>query len=178
MAVPSASTRTAPGAADPEAIVRRHQQGLWRYVRALGAPADLAEDLLQDTFVLALEKLHDDRGDAATAAFLRATARNLWLRRRRDQSRREALLVAAADRLWQRDCGDDDGERWLLALRACVQQLDGRAAEAVRRFYGDDQGRGAAGAALGMKETGLKTLLQRVRAALRACVEGRLGEQR
>jgi RNA polymerase sigma-70 factor (ECF subfamily) len=176
MAAPIPSVRAMP--IDPEATVRRHQQGLWRYLRALGAPADLAEDVLQDTFVVALDKLHEERGDAATASFLRATARHLWLRRRRDQSRREALLVEAADRLWQRDCASDDGEAWLQALRACVQQLDGRARDAVRLFYGGDLDRAAAAAALGMKQNGFKTLLQRVRAALRVCVESRIGGDR
>ncbi len=163
-----------PSPPDLAALVRRHQLGLWRYLRALGAPADLAEDLLQETFLVAWRRLGEDRGDAAAAAFLRATARHLLLRRRRDHGRREALLAELTDLAWRRDCGDDDGERWLDALRGCLAALDGRAREVVQRFYGDGMARDAVAAAMGMKPTGVKTLLQRVRAALRDCIERRL----
>ncbi|MCA8952942.1 MAG: sigma-70 family RNA polymerase sigma factor, partial [Planctomycetes bacterium] len=85
--------------------------------------------------------------------------------------RREALLLELGDRLWQRDCAADGGERWLAALRACVARLEGRPREVVRRFYGDGLGRAEVAAAMGMKENGVKTLLQRVRVVLRRCVE-------
>jgi RNA polymerase sigma-70 factor (ECF subfamily) len=154
--------------------VRRHQVGIWRYLRALGAPADLAEDLVQDSFLIAFRRLPRAVGPAGEASFLRQTARHLYLRRRRDEGRREELLVELADRLWVRDCAADDGEGWLAALRACVAELEGRPARAVRMFYGEDRDRAATAAALGLKQTGVKTLLQRVRASLRACIEQRM----
>src|SRR5687767_6833219 len=166
---------------DLASLVRRHQLGLWRYLRALGAPAAEADDLLQDTFLVAWRKLGCDRGDAAVATFLRQTGKHLWLRRRRDQSRREAIRIELADAAWTRDGaghgdgdGDGDGERWLAALRACVDGLDGRARDVVRRFYGGGADRASVAAAMGMQENGVKTLLQRVRAALRTCIERRL----
>lgn len=159
---------------DLEAIVRRHQRALWRYLRALGAEPGTADDLLQDTFLVALRAGLADRGPAAVATFLRQTARHLFLRRRRDQGRREELLVELADRLWQQDCSDD-GEQWLAALRACVDALDGRPRDVVRLFYAEGKDRVAVAAALGMQENGVKTLLQRVRAVLRGCVEQRIG---
>ena len=161
--------------ADAEALVRRHQAAVWRYLRALGAPREVADDVLQDTFVVALQKLGDDRGEAAVGTFLRRTALHLLLRRRRDVARRERLLLEAADRLWTRDCVDDGGERWLGALRACLVELPPRARQAVELFYVQDLGREAAAQALGMQPNGIKTLLQRVRGALRLCIERRLG---
>jgi len=149
---------------------------VWRYLRSLGAPADLAEDLLQDTFLVALRRLTHDDGDAAVATFLRQTARHLYLRRRRDQGRREELLVELADQLWQRDCQADGGERWLALLAACVATLEGRPRQAVQRIYGDGAPRQLVARELGMKENGLKTLLQRVRALLRECIERRRGD--
>jgi RNA polymerase sigma-70 factor, ECF subfamily len=160
---------------DLAGVIRRHQLGLWRYLRSLGVPADVAEDVMQDTFVVAMRRLREERGDAATAVFLRQTAKHVWLRRRRDLGRREEILVELADRWWRDAAAGDDGERWLTALRACVATLDGRAREVVDRFYGDGLGRDAVAAAMGMKENGVKTLLQRVRAVLRECIERRLG---
>lgn len=160
---------------DLETIVTRHQVGIWRYLRALGADPALAEDLLQDCLVIALRRGVQDRGDAAVATFLRATARHLLLRRRRDEGRRAAILLELADRMWEQDCGGDDGEHWLAALRACLAQLDGRPRQVVRLFYGEGRDRAATARALGMREAGVKTLLQRVRQVLRRCVHERIG---
>ncbi|MCB9879225.1 MAG: hypothetical protein H6835_16640 [Planctomycetes bacterium] len=165
-----------PPAPDPEAIVRRHQTGVWRYLRAIGAPADVAEDLLQETFLVAFDKLHDVGSDAAVAAFLRRTARHLWLRGRRDAGRREQLLLEHAERAWVADCAADGGDRWLDALRDCVQRLDGRSRQVVDAFYGERRARADVARLVGLEENGLKTLLQRLRAGLRRCVDQRLGE--
>lgn len=157
-----------------EALIRRHQTGAWRYLRALGAAADEADDLLQEVFLVAWRKGLEDRGPAATAAFLRLTGKNLFLRRRRDRGRAEALLVELADRRWHNECGRDDGEAWLAALETCLDALQPRAREGVERWYRGERDRTAA--ALGLSANGLKTLLQRARASLRECIERRLGE--
>lgn len=164
-------------AIDLETLVRTHQLGVWRYLRALGAPTELAEDLLQDTFLVAFRQLTDDRDPVAVATFLRRTARHLHLRRQRDRSRRAELLADFTDRLWERDCGSD-GEPWLAALRQCIDQLDGRPRRVVELFYGQGLDRPAVATAMQLKPNGVKTLLQRVRATLRNCIERRLGDDR
>lgn len=162
---------------DPETFVRRHQQALWRYARGLGAPSDLAEDLVQEAFVTTLRRFRGGP-DAAAFVFLRTTLRHLWLRQRRDDRRREELLVEAADRLWERTQSDlDGGARWLDELRACTERLEGRAREALDRFYGRSQSRAEIAAAFGMVENGVKTLLQRARALLRDCMDRRQEDQ-
>lgn len=168
----------APSPPDPEVLVRTHQVALWRYLRALGAPADLAEDILQDTFLIALDKLAFDQGPAATAAFLRRTGRHLLLRRRRDQSRREQILVEIGARLWERRGGDDGGAAWVEALRDCVAGLGARQQQALALFYGEDRGRTGTGAVLGIEAHGVRSLLQRTRALLRACIERKTGGER
>lgn len=162
-------------AADPLAgLVRRHQHGVWRFLRLLGCrPAD-AEELAADAFVVAHQKGFVARSDAETAAFLRQTARFLWLRRQRRDRRDAERFAAAAELLWQRQCAADEGEAFVQALRECVAQLDGRPAEAVRLCYGDGLPQSEAAARLGLLPNGLKTLLQRLRAALRRCIERRL----
>lgn len=157
-----------------ERIVHAHLRGVWRHLRTLGCPAFEADDLAQETFVVAFEKGLGDRNEHETAAFLRATARHLWLRSRSKQNRRAELLAAAAEDLWARLCRDDSGDRALLALRECVHGLGDRARRLVHLFYGEERSRTEVAAALGMQENGVKTALQRVRQALRECVQERL----
>ncbi|MBL8752451.1 MAG: sigma-70 family RNA polymerase sigma factor [Planctomycetes bacterium] len=168
--------RTWAEAADVEATLRRHLHGVWRYLRMLGAAPELADDLAQEAFVVVLRRDAVGLDPAALATFLRRTARFLFLRHLRDRDD-VVQLADAVDELWVRDCADDDGDGMLAALRACVGELQGRSRLAVERSYGlhaeRDRSRVELARELGMEPNGVKTLLQRVRQTLRACVERR-----
>ena len=153
-----------------EDFVRRHQVAVWRLLRALGCPTHEAEELTQDAFLLALDRGVHEGDERAAGAFVRQTARHLWLHRQRDDRRRHRLLLAAAERLWQRDCERDDGAGLLAALDQCVQSLEGRSRRALDLFYREGCSRAELAQALGLGEHGARTLLQRVRAILKACV--------
>ena len=81
----------------------------------------------------------------------------------------------AVDALWMQDCAHDDGDALVASLRHCVEQLQGRARAALQRCYGLDDvastRHAAAAAELGLQPNGLKTLLQRTRQLLKACIE-------
>ena len=77
----------ASGAGDPEALVNRHVRAVWRYLRMHGADPHEADDLTQEAFVVALQKGAAHLDPAATATFLRRTARFLFLRLRARRSR-------------------------------------------------------------------------------------------
>ena len=64
-----------------EAIIRRHQRGVWRFLRWLGADPALADDLLQEAFLLLLQRPPVDRREQAIAAWLRTTAATATRRR-------------------------------------------------------------------------------------------------
>lgn len=146
---------------------------LRRYLFVLGAPVDRVDDLVQDVFALALQKQMEDRGEAALGAFLRGVAKHLLLRARRSHaSRREVEL---ADEVWQRECVSGSGDERVEALRHCVGGLPERSRKLLQRTYEDGAGREALGAEFGMVPNGIKTALRRLRTALRACVERRLG---
>ena len=148
-----------------EGLIVRHWASVRRYLRILGAEPALADDLAQDVFVVALRKGIDDRG-GQTAAWLRRTARNLFL----DQSRkRKPISLEAAEEVWA-ERGDHDGER-RSALRDCLQLLTERSQAAVRLAYGDRQSWAQIGSTLGMQASGVKTLLRRCRATLKDCIE-------
>ena len=156
-----------------EQVVHDHTRGLWRYLRVLGCDLDEADDLSQEVFIVVLRRDLGDLGDRSPpqiAAFLRETARYLFLRRRRNERRRTELFVRAADLLWRRECAQDDGAGRVAALRACVAELHGRARRVIELVYGEDRSRRDAARRLGLRENGIKTMLQRVRRGLRECV--------
>ena len=173
-ALPASSapeSATAPAVAEFGALVERHRVGTWRYLRVLGAGPDVADDLLQETFVVAWRRRLRDDGPAAVAAFLRATARHLWLRSRR---RRVPLReVEAADAVWNERCAHDDGCGWFAALADCVAELPERSRRLVHGTYGEERSRREMAVELGLSEDGVKSALARLRAALRACVQRR-----
>lgn len=168
----------APEAAprDPDDVfVDRHQRALWRFLRVLGCAGQQAEALALDALVIALQRgVPTDRDDGAAAAFLRQTAKHLWLREQRSDRRRAARHAEAAEQLWQRHCARDDGNAWLDALDRCLGELPERSRSALDRTYRDGLGRTELGAELGIGEHGVRNLLARLRASLRDCIERRI----
>jgi RNA polymerase sigma-70 factor (ECF subfamily) len=161
---------------DLETIVRRHQAGLWRYLRLLGCDPTTAEDVAQETFLALLAADFEDRHPRSTAAWLRKKARYLFLDRVRARTRRERNLALAAERVWRRYAAEDDGAGYRRALEHCVEGLAPKARRAVDLRYSDHRTRAEMAGILGLRENGVKTLLQRARAALRDCVERRLAK--
>jgi RNA polymerase sigma-70 factor, ECF subfamily len=152
------------------AWIERHARGVFRFVRSLGAPRDVADELTQEAFVVAWQKGKLELPAAALGAFLRRAVRLLWLEQRRDRRREDAALSALALEVWERDDADTDGEDRVVAARRCVQRLRGRAARAVELAYGRDASREQIAAELGMQPNGVKTLLARTRRWLAECI--------
>ena len=97
--------RIGRGARDAEeALVRRYGPGLLYLLRRRTRDPELALDLRQDTFRVALEKLRSSPLDEPErlAAYLRAVALNLWIAHQRKGARRATTadseaVEAAAD---------------------------------------------------------------------------------
>ncbi len=160
---------------DLEGLVRAHQTGLWRYLRFLGCEPDLAEDLVQETFLALLEKPFEERGPASTAAFLRRVAKNLYLMRLRKAARTPVFEdIERADQDWRRVSGDDDGEEYVTALRDCFELLGTKARQALGLRFREGLDRRSIARSLGLGEDGIKSLMRRSRAALRDCVRRKI----
>ena len=101
-------------------LIRRHWASVRRYLPVLGADDASADDLAQETFVLALHKGIEDRG-APTGAWLRRAARNLL---RNDARKRRNVNLEDADQVW--DERGDQGDARQQALRDADRQRDHR----------------------------------------------------
>lgn len=80
-------------------LVRRHGSGVRGLLRRMGAEAALADDLAQDAFLLAFEKIGEYRGQGAFAGWVKKIAARLYLKRHARAVRLQPLdaLDEAAD---------------------------------------------------------------------------------
>lgn len=155
-------------------LVRRHQAGVWRYLRYLGCDPPLADDLTQDTFLAVIRKPFEQRSEAATVAYLRIVARNQYLmalRRERRAPTREDLEIA--EQVWIELAGES-GDEYLVSLDLCLAELNGKTRQAIDLRYREGLSRSAIAIALEMSDDGVKTLLRRARDLLRRCILRRL----
>lgn len=160
---------------DPIRLVENHQAGIWRYLRALGCDPTLAEDLAQDTFLAVLQKPFQDYNAAATAAYLRRVAFNLFI-----SNQRRSGKITTVENIEELDvrfaalAGDDGGEAAIDALRTCLEHLGERARWALEMRFRDDLPRNVIANALEITEHGAKNLMQRAKQQLRTCIENKI----
>lgn len=159
---------------DLEGLMRLYQAGVWRYLRALGADTDLADDLTQDTFLAVHEKPFEQRSAGETAAYLRTIARNSYLKARRGAGREVSLVAVEQIEARWGELVRDDGEAMQAALQECLQALEEKRRHALELQYKQEMPRAGIAEALGMAEEGVKTLLARTKARLRKCIELRI----
>jgi RNA polymerase sigma-70 factor, ECF subfamily len=151
---------------------------VWRYLRALGAERELADDLAQETFLEVIRRPLEQISDAATAGYLRRVAHNLFISRRRREGRMVVTENAQhMETAWTKWAGFDGGERALEALADCFAQLTERAQAALRLRFDEGASRQEIADALGVGQHGAKNMMQRAKNMLKECVELRLAQQ-
>jgi RNA polymerase sigma-70 factor (ECF subfamily) len=164
---------------DPARLIQDHQAGVWRYLRALGCEASLADDLTQDAFLAVLQRPFQDLGPAAVAAYLRKVAFNLFVSHHRRAGKVVAMEnLEEIDGSWTKLAADDNAEALLAALRHCLENLTERARKALEMRFREDQSREAIAAMLEISEHGAKNLMQRAKHQLRECVENKIAHQK
>ena len=164
-----------PQPLDIAELVQRHQAMVWRYLRALGADAALADDLTQDTFLEIMRRPLEQYSDSATASYLRRVAHNFFISRRRREARMTVTQHADQfEHAWIRWAGFDAGNQLLDALKDCFSRLTDRAQLALQLRFSDDASRQGIAERLGISEHGAKNLMQRAKAQLRECLEKKL----
>jgi len=145
--------------------------GVRRYLRCLRCPRDLVDDVVQDALLAAVAS-HGER--EPPLPWLLTVAKNRWLELCRRQRPELIASLDALDLRARRELGDDGGDARVAALRACVQRLPARSQQALRLCYGEvSVARTDVAARLGLGIEGLRSLLARLRAALKQCIERR-----
>ena len=162
---------------DPALLVKEHQTGIWRYLRALGCEANEAEDLTQETFLAVLSKPFEYYGKAAAASYLRKVAYHRFISARR-RSSKEVVTdeIEHIDENWSRwvENQQNDGSEAIDFLKECLKTLTERARWALEMRFRHNLPRTEIADSLGISEHEAKKLMQRARQKLRECTENKL----
>ena len=118
-----------------EELYRLYRADLYRYLCHLTHDPTEAEDLLSETFLRALKRLHTYRGDCAVKTWLFGIARNVWL----EGLRKAHALPPAPTTCWKACLAEDTltgahGQPPAMAAgdRQLLQQKDDRARRVVQ----------------------------------------------
>ena len=160
-----------------EALVRAHQARLRAFVYSRIGVAAAGDDIVQEAFLDALDRLDQYDPSRPALPWLIGFARNELrehlraVERRTSAARLEAL--AAARRLDRDESADAGGllsER-LEALRACIRRLPPKSRDLVRMLYAEHMSCEQVAGCWQMGAVAVRVAIHRVRQALRECVE-------
>lgn len=167
------TTNSEPKEFDAATLIAEHQLGVWRYLRAIGCDASLADDLTQETFVAVLKRPFQHFSHPSTAAYLRRVAYHLLVTlRRREDKMAVTDDMDVLDRQWTRWAGADaSGSEVIDALGDCVARLTQRAKLSLQMRFSDNSTREQIAQALGISQHGVKNLMQRAKMQLKQCLE-------
>lgn len=160
------------------ALISAAQRPLSAYVRSLVAPWGSPEDVLQEVNLVLWRKAdeYDGRGEflswACRIAFLQVLAHRKKLRADRLVPMDEAILGDLAG-LAERRAADADVR--LDALRLCLAELPDESRRLIAARYADGGSVQAAADQASRTAESVRVTLHRIRKALLACVERRLG---
>ncbi len=157
-------------------IVRLHHRRLRAWLAAICGDTSAADDLAQETFLRAFERLDRVQSASQLSAFLRGIGRNVarehFRARARDEDRATAYLQ------WMEDwCEEREAEPWMSddpkvvdRLRQCLEALPQRSRQIVRMRYFDEMDATKIGEELSMNGPGVRSALRRIRVALFQCL--------
>ena len=141
---------------------------LFRYALRLGGSVPAAEDLVQETFLVALERVSQLHEPDRALGWLKTTLRNLFLaglrRRRREGTEAEPELLAVAAR-------DEVDRSGLLDLPEALNRLSPEFRAVVLMFYGEGASYREIADALELPQGTVMSRLARARSALRDWLE-------
>lgn len=149
---------------------------LFAYSRAICGDHHAAQDVVQETAVVAFRNLHHLFPEADFAGWLRAIARRQSLAARRKLTRINLVAEEVLERAYL-DAETDSEDPRLEAMSECLKRLAGRMQQVVRGHYFDGRKLDELAKTLAMTVPAVKQLLYRSRLWLRECVEKRLSAE-
>jgi len=163
-----------------EVLVQQHQSMLLAYVLGIVRDPTLAEDVVQEAFVIGYRKLATLEKKEAFAAWLRTIARHVAFsqlkKRNREIPSDQGILEGMEDvfRVFDQPRGGEPWEARLTIVEECFQRLPDKLREVCRLHYFEDQSTRQITDVLRIGLDAVKKRLERARDAIRDCAEKRL----
>jgi RNA polymerase sigma-70 factor (ECF subfamily) len=154
-------------------LIRRHHQGVYGYLRRLGADATLAEDLTQETYAKAWRRVETLRKSSSLRAWLLTIARNeflQWVRVERPEVRPLDEAPEEAEDGPGTEQGLELAERDR-ALRRAVGRLEPDLQEAVALHYFQELSFREVATVLGLPPGTVKSRVNRAVRSLRTLLK-------
>ena len=163
--------------------VREHHAGLRAFVRSLGVAPMWVDDIAQEAFIVAYDRLDDFDESRDFGAWIRGIARNLVINERRKDARRKRILsdnltdILVMSSSVPENEEEEKGDRALAkvkALRECLEELPEKSSQLIRAKYQQDASAPDMAEQFDMKPPAIRKALERIRTALRKCMEQKM----
>ncbi len=160
------------------------RDGLLAYAYAMLRDWSMAEDVLQEAFLVVMDKWEAVEPGPGVVPWIRQIVRYKALeasraRRREKPAAEPDLFDAVADAMDERLAGDgmDEFQERMFALRECMKGLDEESIRMLAGFYGRSETCEALAAAFRRTVNAVRLRLSRLRVQLRECIDRRLVQE-
>lgn len=178
---PAPAADAAP-ALDEAAFAREcesRRPGLYAYALTCSRDPHLAEDIVQETLLIATRKRAMYVQESDFGLWLVSIARNVWFREREKAGTRRRRFVPQPVEELAIELVDVPAESWdreAAALRRCVERLGDEDRDLLQRHFTDDEGYDEVAKAMRRTLSWVKVRMHRLRKALLVCVQRQIGE--
>ena len=158
------------------ALVRACHRPLRAFVATMLLGSQDVDDVAQEVFLRALERLDRVTDVDELAAFLRGIARNVVRESQRKHARENQAYMRFAEEHCQTDTAIEKAlwltdPEMLAALQACFGSLPDRSREMLALRYTDESTSGQIGQKVGMSAAAVRTAMRRARTTLLKCIQ-------
>jgi len=157
-----------------ECALKPHLPMLFAYSRVICGDYHMAQDVVQETALIAFRNLNHLFPEADFATWLRAIARRQALAARRKLTRVGLGIVEEALEAVYQDPTPTATASRQVALQKCLEALGGRLSQVIQGHYFQGSKLSELADAMAMKVNAVKQLLYRARLSLRDCIRERL----
>ena len=165
-----------------EVFVRENEGALIAYIRTFTRDAQIAEDLFQETMLIAWRKFDEFDSRGSLSVWLRGIAKNLIRNTWRKQSNDRLVFDESIANVAQNTIeavemqGSDTWLERLSVLSYCISRLPARSRKLVKARYADKRTTDELASSVGISAEAVRKRLQRIREQLADCIERKLEE--
>ena len=157
-----------------EILVRRHHRRILGYAISISGDDDAARDIVQDSFLVAWERLDDFDVSKDFGAWVRGIVRNKFrehLRAHKHVAIQDDMLEAIEyqHRRWDEREAETD-QTMFAAMHKCLGKLPGLLNQTVNLFYLQRLSGAQVAERVGADEATIRKRLQRARVSLADCI--------